>query len=314
MRAAIPLIFGLIIGSIGAFLFQRSFPPDPGTSAAKIAELDEQLTRTRIRLAALETNAPRKPSSTSGVLKAGARTIFEDLRDGRPVDMNEVFQTLKPVMRDLAPIFDRIRRKELKHMNEQILADLTRKYHLDASQQKALKAWQQSKAEFEAKLFTAFATSETTTFEDMVKASRAPRTSSGLDGFMESTLTGEDLANFKSDRMNERVQNVQNEAEHKVSRLHREVELDEAQQDQVFAIMARSSPDFDPAMKFEGLGDDTAKLAPGQSRNDAIMAVLRPDQRQQYEHRRVLRRQEAEQDFQEMGLKLPANWDMFEDH
>ena len=130
---------------------------------------------------------------------------------------------------------------------------------------------------------------------------------------MESTLTGDDLARYKSDRLNQRVENVQNEAEHKVSRLHREVELDEAQQDQVFAIMARSSPDFDSSMQFEGLGDDTAKLAPGQSRNDAIMAVLRPDQRQQYEERRVARRQEAEQDLRESGLKLPANWDMFED-
>ena len=307
MRAALPLILGLIIGSIGSILFQRSFPPDPGTSAAKIAELDAELTRARVRLAALEASTPKRPVSSAESLRAGARTIFEDLRDGRPVDMNEVFQAVKPVMRDLAPIFDRIRRKELKQHNEQILADLTRKYHLDPSQQKALKAWQQSKAEAEAKLFTAFATSETTTFEDMVKATHAPRANNGLDSFMESTLTGDDLARYKTDRMNQRVENVQNEAEHKVSRLHREVELDEAQQDQVFAIMARSSPDFDSSMKFEGLGDDTAKLAPGQSRNDAIMAVLRPDQRQQYEERRAARRREAEAGIQRVWTEAAAN-------
>jgi hypothetical protein len=313
MRAAIPLILGLIIGAIGSILFQRSFPPDPGTSAAKIAELDEQLTRTKIRLAALEAANPRKPTSTAAKLRAGASTIFEDLRDGREVDLDDVFQASKPVLRDLSPIFDRIRRRELKHKNDQVLADLTRKYHLDPSQQKALKAWQQSKAEFETKIVSAVLTSDSTKLGDFAKATRAPRTNNGLDSFMESTLTGEDLARYKTDRLNERVQNVQNEAEHKVSRLHHAVALDEAQQDKVFAIMARSSPEFDPSMKFEGLGDDTAKLTPGQSRNDAIMEVLRPEQRQQYEERRAHRRHEAEQEFREMGLKFPADWDMFED-
>jgi hypothetical protein len=312
MRTALPLVLGLVIGSIGAVLFQRSFPPDPGTSEARVAELESQLKSATIRLAALEATAPRKPTNVNA-LKAGTRNILEDFREGRLVDVNEVFRTFQPVFRDLAPLFDRIRRKELRESHERIHDHLTRKYHLDASQQAALKKWQEAQADSEAKIFRALATSETLTFEDMVKATKAPRRDTGLDRMMEGMLTGDELAAYKADRMVERIQNVQNEAEQKVSRLHGEVELDEKQQDQIFSIMAKSSPDFDPAMRFEGLGDDTAALTPGQSRHDAILAVLRPEQRQQYEERRAERRREAERELNEIGLKLPDNWDIFED-
>jgi hypothetical protein len=312
MRNALPLVLGLVVGSIGAVLFQRSFPPKPGTSEARVAELETRLKSANVRLAALEAAAPPKRPNVNA-LKAGTRGIVEDFREGRLVDVNEVFRTFRPVFRDLAPLFDRIRRKELKQSHERVHDHLTRKYHLDASQQAALKKWQEAQADTEAKVFRALATSESITLEDMIKASQAPRRHTGLDRFMEGLLTGDDLNAFKSDRMTERVENVQNEAEQRVSRLHREVELDESQQDQIFAIMARSSPDFDPAMRFEGLGDDTAALAPGQSRHDAIMAVLRPDQRQQYEERRAARRREAEIEFNELGLKLPDTWDLFAD-
>jgi hypothetical protein len=75
--------------------------------------------------------------------------------------------------------------------------------------------------------------------------------------------------------------------------------------------MARSSPDFDPGMQMEGLGDDRATLAQGQSRDEAILAVLRPEQRTIYEDHRASQRQQANEEMAEVGLKLPDDWDMF---
>ena len=78
--------------------------------------------------------------------------------------------------------------------------------------------------------------------------------------------------------------------------------------------MARSSPEFDPSMQLEGLGGKTATLPPGQSRDEAVMHVLRPEQRRQYEEHRIARRAAAGKEMEEVGLKLPDSWDMFEEY
>ena len=109
------------------------------------------------------------------------------------------------------------------------------------------------------------------------------------------------------------MEQVQAEAERRVSRLNSVVNLDDAQQDQVFALMARSSPNFDPSMQLEGLAGGQTTISPGQSRDEAIMKVLRPDQRHQYEEHRIARRAEATREMEEVGLKLPDNWDTFGD-
>jgi hypothetical protein len=54
-------------------------------------------------------------------------------------------------------------------------------------------------------------------------------------------------------------------------------------------------------------------LPPGESRDKAIRDLLRPEQRQTYEEKSLARRIEAEKDLREMGLRLPANWDMLGD-
>ncbi len=89
--------------------------------------------------------------------------------------------------------------------------------------------------------------------------------------------------------------------------------LDQEQQDRIFALMARSSPDFDPSMRLEGLGSDTSALTAGASREEAIMQVLRPEQKAKFEAGRQQQRAKAEQEMNEIGLKLPANWNFFDD-
>jgi hypothetical protein len=66
-------------------------------------------------------------------------------------------------------------------------------------------------------------------------------------------------------------------------------------------------------MQLEGLSGDTSSIGQRESRDDAIMNVLRPDQRQQYDEVRAKRRAEEEARLNEVGLKLPATWDVFED-
>lgn len=225
---------------------------------------------------------------------------------------DDVFHAMQPTIRNLAPLFDRMRAKELQRQSDAKAGELARKYSLTAAQQESLKQWLDQNAEDQAKRYTDLVSQEGTKLEDLAKAGTDVRVDDGLDQFMEGTLRGEKLTAFQSDRMLERVERVQQEADMKVTRLDSIVSLDDTQRGQVFGVMARGARDFDPAMQFEGLGTDNGALPPGQSRQDAILAVLKPAQREAYEAERAKRREAARKDMEDLGLTLPEDSKMFD--
>jgi len=147
MRAVLFLIIGLVAGAAGGLLFKDSFPPAPGTLEARVEDLERTLTRTQNLLAEAGARSPRPGPTTRQKLATGARDIMEDLKAGHPVDMNDLFLAAKPALQDLSPIFDRLRRKDLRKMHERVVEEMTRKYHLTPAQQDALRTWQQKKSE-----------------------------------------------------------------------------------------------------------------------------------------------------------------------
>jgi hypothetical protein len=307
MRNVLLLLLGLAIGAAATFLIRGSILPDTGTPEARILELEKQLRETELRLAKIDPSQAR-PREESGGLRAGARAMLDDLKAGRPVDLNHIYHALKPLMRDISPIFDRMRRREERRTFERITGEMSRKYNLTAPQQEALKEWLKQRSERNAERFKAVALADGTRLEDLVRETKDVRPDDGLDEFMATQLQGSALDSFQRDRLTQRAERVQNEADWKVERLHSTVGLDEEQKDQVFAIMARSSRDFDSQMQIEGVTADAAK-ASREDRDAAIMAVLRPDQQATYEQWRAERRAVAEQEFAEIGVRMPEGWD-----
>jgi hypothetical protein len=313
MRAPVFLVVGLVAGIAGAVLFQQSFPPPAGSVEEKLDGLERELDRTRVLLAAAEARAPRPEASTQQKFSRGVRSILEEWKAGREVDLEEFYMAMRPAMRDLSPLFERMKKRELRKQHEFVLQELTRKYKLTPAQQAVVQAWQKKKIESDVAAYRELNANDNVSFIEMIKGSSLPRPTDGLDEVMAQTLTEPERTRYQKERMNERLNQVQAEADRRVTRLHDMVGLDDAQQDQVFALMARSSRDFDPSMQFEGLSADTTPLPPGESRDQAIRALLRPEQRQKYEEKSLTRRIEAEKDLREMGLKIPANWDMLAD-
>src|SRR5262245_25996281 len=115
-----------------------------------------------------------------------------------------------------------------------------------------------------------------------MKASRDIRPDAGLDSFMPTILHGEKLEQFRSERLAERAQRVESEADRRVQQLDQVVKLDESQRDQVFGIVARSSKDYDPQMVLEGAGGQIS-AAPTGNPQEAMLSVLRPEQRAAYD-------------------------------
>ena len=145
-----------------------------------------------------------------------------------------------------------------------------------------------------------------------MRASRDVRPDKGLDTFMEGVLSGDKLASFKTERMAERAQRVEAQADMKVQRLDSLVGLDEAQREQVFAIMARNSADYDPSMRLEGARGAIGVVA-NENAREAMLALLRPEQRAAYEAERLRRREEAVKDLEAIGLTLPPDWEMLDE-
>ena len=312
IRSLVPLVVGLAVGGVGATWFLQSLPGAEGSPEERAAKLESELKRATNRIAALEANDPssrRRPGRTT---KDGLRSIAEDIRAGRPVSPDDIFHATQPLMMDLAPLFDRLRLKEQTKMVETMTGELARKYDLNPQQQAALNQWFTERAEANAKRWNDLVANDSTRLEDLMRASRDIRPDDGIDEFMAKTLSGEKLTTFQTERMAQRAERVQQAADRQVSRLDSIVGLDDAQRDQVFGIAARSSRDYDPGMKLEGITGEIG-ASPNGDRQAALLGVLRPNQREAYEAARQKRRDEAAKDAEAIGLTLPADWNPLDD-
>lgn len=310
LRPVAYLAIGLAVGGFGAILFRESLPGAAGSPEEQVRKLEAELKKAQNRIVTLQGSGRPKSGRT---FADGARGIVEDIRAGRPVSPEDLFRASQPLLRDLSPIFDRIRIRQEKRNIDSRTGELTRKYDLTPEQEDQLKKWFEKKVEDDAKEFSELVANDRTTLEDLMKASQDDRWDKGLDEFMPSILGGEKLSEFQGDRMTEKVERVQQEADMRVQRVDSIVNLDHAQREQVFGIMARGSEDYDPAMVLEGASGDIGTTQGG-DRNQAMLSVLRPDQRTAWETEREHRRQETWKEMSEMGLSMPPNWDPLEDY
>jgi hypothetical protein len=309
----ISLLVGLLLGGTAVVLFDASLPPAEGSAEEKAAQLESELSRARSSIAKLEAQMPAKGVDFASTARGSLSDMLDDIKHGRPVDIEKLHHRLKPALREITPLFDLLRRRELKKEHARLAAHMAEAYHLNEAQQKALEQWLAEKAAQDAETFIKTAYGENSRLEDLVKAVRYLEPRRGIDEFMERTLAGPEKQRYIADRTVERATKIENEANNRLQRLHQAVPLDQSQQDQVFAIMARSSPDFDPSIKLDiPQGNDMGHIRPGADREAAIQQVLRPDQRRQYATYRQAQREAAEREAAENGFKLPANWDLFE--
>jgi len=313
LRTPLTLAAGLIVGVTGAILFQQSMLPEEGSAEEKVMRLENELKRAKQQITAFDAADPQSRKRPGRTLKDGARSIAEDIRDGKAVTPDDVLRATQPLLRDLNPLFSRMRLREQERRIDTMTGELARKYALNPAQQESLKKWFEQKATEEGERYDKMISQDGIRLVDLVNASRDVRPDEGLDSFMATTLQGEKLAAFKNDRMLERVTRVQEEADMKVARLDAIVNLDDAQRGQIFGVMARGSQDFDPAMGLEGLGTENSALSSGQSKQDAMLAILSPEQRTTYQAERERKRLEAQKDLEAIGLSMPEDWDALEE-
>jgi len=313
LRPLLGLAVGLVLGGVGAVLFVQSMPPAEGSPEQQVARMEVELKAARNRIAALEAADPRGRHRPGSSFTDRARSIAERIRAGEAVTPEDLFRMTQPLLRDLAPLFDRIRVRDQNRRIDSLCGELARKYDLDEAQQETLRKWFERRAEEEAKRFSDLVAREGTSMQDVMRAARDVRPDDGLDEAMAGILSGDRLAAFKVGRLEERAARVQQEADMRLERLDGIVGLDETQRDQVFALMARNSRDYDPSMQFDGVDQNAVSSLPTGNPRDAVLSILRPDQRQAYETHQQERRAEAARELGEIGLALPPDWNFLDD-
>lgn len=311
LKSFVPLLAGLVIGGVGVPMFQQSLIGGKDSPGHRAAKLEAELKKAQNRISALEDTDPLGRRKSKRTMKDGLADIKQRLKAGENVTTDDVFRLFQPFVRDIAPIFERMRVREQKHLVETMTGEFARKYNLTPAQQESLRKWFDAKAEEKARDWTNLVTQEGVKMEDVAKASRDVRLDDGIETFMQGTLSGEALARFQSDRATERAGRVQQYADSRTERLNSIVNLDAAQRDQIFGIMARKSRDYDPAMKLEG-GAGAIGASPSGNTTEAMLSVLRPDQRELYQADVKRRRAAAAKDLEAMGLSLPENWNALE--
>jgi hypothetical protein len=323
VRSFLPLVIGLVVGGVGASLFHESMPGAPGSAEEQAKKLEVEKERLQRENDALKAAGalPRgerglfRRISSGGVggrtMGEDVRSLFDDLREGKPVNVEDLFRVTKPLARDLAPLFDRIRVREERRMIDSMTGELARKYNLTSENQVALKKWFEEKTSVEARRITDLLSQDHTRLEDVMRATRDYRPDDGLESFMAGVLSPDKLTAFNEQRMNERAQRVQQEADRTVERINSIVGLDDAQRDQIFGIMARGSRDYDPSMAIEGARGEIAAIPTG-DRMASMLALLKPDQRAAFDAEQQHRREEASKDMEAVGLTLPPNWEMLD--
>ena len=310
MRQYLGLVIGLVIGMAGAILFQQSLPPEEGSVEERLEEAEVELRRNERELSQYRAQAGPGNKRT---VRDGVRMIAQDIRDGKDVSLDDLFFTMKPWLRDMSPLFERMRQVEEEDRFDSMIGGYSRKYNLSERDQAELRNWLQVKSDDNAREYREVIMSDSSGFVDFVRVSEVDMMDEdGIENFMETRLQGEDLAAFQAERLEERVNSVQDEANRRLNRLDEAVELDEKQLDEMFGVMARGSKRYQTGMDFDGMGGDSVALQ-GSERDAAIRGVLRPDQLDRYDTYQAERRAEAERDMRRVGLTLPENWELLDD-
>ncbi|MEJ6578309.1 MAG: hypothetical protein QNL33_20060 [Akkermansiaceae bacterium] len=304
IKQALGLIIGLIVGVVGGVLYSNSVPPEEGSVEDEYELAVTKLASAERRLMAFS----RYEKSDAGRTRDALRDLAKDFKDGKEVSPDDVFATMKPWLREMAPIFERIREVNAEDWANTRTSEWARLYGLSQSERERLEKWFQARGEERAKDLTEVVQSQDSGFVDFIKATEYNwRDASGVEPVIEEMLEGEDLARFREDRLAERAESVQNEADRNLTRLDDVVGLDDDQHRELFGVLSRSARDYRPEV---GVSGEAALDLVG--RDTAINEVLRPDQLEVLNEHRSNRQAEAEKELRRLGMTLPENWDALE--
>ena len=308
LKKSLGLVLGLVVGCAGGYLFSKSQRPPPGSIQDRLELAEQEAAKSSREARALKAYVERAEGSGSSKFRRLAR----DLKDGKEVSFDDILGSAKPWMRQVAPVMERVRKvNEAKWVDARV-SEWTRNYTLTVAQRNELRGHFKKRSEENAERITEVINSDQSGFVEFVQATENDwRDFEETNDLMEGFLKGEELEQFKEERLAKRVEAVQEEADRKLGRLDEIVTLNDEQQAELFRVMARGSEDYRPEVNPQDYRGVTAPLD-RVARDAAINGALTPVQREALnEHRENQLRKVAEQ-WELYQLAPPKDFDLLE--
>ena len=308
LKKSLGLVLGLVVGCAGGYLFSKSQRPPPGSIQDRLELAEQEAAKSSREARALKAYVERAEGSGSSKFRRLAR----DLKDGKEVSFDDILGSAKPWMRQVAPVMERVRKvNEAKWVDARV-SEWTRNYTLTVAQRNELRGHFKKRSEGNAERITEVINSDQSGFVEFVQATENDwRDFEETNDLMEGFLKGEELEQFKEERLAKRVEAVQEEADRNLGRLDEIVTLNDEQQAELFRVMARGSEDYRPEVNPQDYRGATAPLD-RVARDAAINGALTPDQREALnEHRENQLRKVAEQ-WELYQLAPPKDFDLLE--
>ncbi|MGB0416382.1 MAG: hypothetical protein ACPGKS_06000 [Coraliomargarita sp.] len=280
------LTAGIGIGIFGHAMLR---PPERFVAAAS-AEKDDgwqvdgedpEVLKAQLELMAAENRELRSDLNAARRYKSH-RVVRELARNDGAKNASELIDYAKPIFRELIlPEIRANRQQAIQDGVEQILGERADRLNLTDAQRRMLeerlRAQQEAKLQELERVLNDEESSLTEYFQTQWEQEQGGDPE--VDDIFLAVLDPTQQETYTDIRLEENAERVTREADRALRGLDRVVDLDEAQEDAIFPIFARSSPGYRQEMAFEGVDvTESTPIAESTDRDTAIESVLREDQ------------------------------------
>ena len=272
-RILLPLLTGALLGAVGVLFWHQAAAAETeaalkSESDAKIAQMQRELTSAR-------------NEATTWQQRFAAAGVDDTPVKENVLDIQRILNDARPLMKTLTLMFGERRKEMTDRMIRGMASKLAEQMGLTEEQTEAMIAhftaldaanFEKVKAMFDRKL----------TIMDVFTVMNDMNPQKSMDAYVQQAMTPEQKASWENRKLETKAQQLERTANWKLDRMSSSLKLDEAQKDQVFSILVKSNPDYDPSLGVEGVTGTTPEAADANAaplkEEDAIARVLRPEQ------------------------------------
>ena len=282
MKPVLPLLLGIALGTGAATAWFLTRPADTATVPTPLAAVSDDssaLDAANRRIAELEAQLAARPSPALATEDGKALPAAAGGAPPQIQSMGDLVEASRPLLSRMGPMFESMMQRRI----DQQVAQMKDQLGLTDEQAADLK-----------KRLTALGKADMTAFSKRLNDPSTPadqvfqRRGNSMEGeafeaAVKESLSDDQYALYEKEKLEKQAQSLERAANNEAERLGRQLDLDEAQKDQVFEIYARTSDRFDPSLQVEIEGGSDVNVDPDMSREDTIRDVLTPEQQTTYD-------------------------------
>ena len=267
----IALITGILLGGGAVLVWSESRAGNADRDfTAALEKRDADLARVKADLAGARsaTDSLRRQFEAAGLDQSPAKE--------NELDIQRLLNDARPLMKSLALMFGEQRKKMTERFIKGMADKLAEQMGLTEEQTGEmiahfLKLDEENFAKIKAML------DRPLTILDVFTVMKDMNPQKSMDDYVMTKLTDDQKQSWEKQKLETKAQQLERTATRQLERMSA-LNLDEQQKDQVFDILVKKDPQYDPSLSVEGIETGIAPVDDGKSQDEAIAALLREDQ------------------------------------